>query len=217
MRCSFCKSKIESWKEIILGIKTLCSEKCKKEFIKKSKEEQREKEKVKKEKLYNELSLRIQWLEEDKREEFRKEMNQVLPKYLWNKQLIIKAKRRKPISKIKSLKHKLDEVFSLYIRARDKKCVICWNTETLQNWHYYSRVNNSTRFNEMNCNTQCSACNCLHEYNITPYKEFMIKRYWKNALALLYLEHIKTVHFKEKDYKELIELYKYKLKQLWEI
>lgn len=50
-RCSICKNRIESWKEIILGIKTLCSEKCKKEFIIKENKLQREKNKIKQEKV----------------------------------------------------------------------------------------------------------------------------------------------------------------------
>lgn len=50
MRCKNCKCKLDKLDNIVIWIFRVCSEKCKKEFIKKSKEEQREKKLIKIEK-----------------------------------------------------------------------------------------------------------------------------------------------------------------------
>lgn len=93
-------------------------------------------------------------------------------------------KKRKPKPwTLKTLKKKLDIIFSLYIRQRDKKCVICWRRENLNCWHYLSRIANWTRRDEINCNTQCATCNRLHEYNPEPYRRFMIEHYGKKKLV----------------------------------
>jgi hypothetical protein len=66
-----------------------------------------------------------------------------------------------------TLVKKLDSVFSIYIRRRYAvndiaKCVTCGkedNYQNLQCGHFMSRKHLSTRWNEYNCQVQCSACN----------------------------------------------------------
>lgn len=65
-------------------------------------------------------------------------------------------------------KAKADKYFSEFIRLRDAgpdgrvKCVTCSHTDHwryLQCGHFVTRGHQSTRFDEMNCNTQCRGCN----------------------------------------------------------
>ncbi len=60
-----------------------------------------------------------------------------------------------------------DTTFSQYIRLRDMQCAKCHSRVELndsgmpashQNSHYWSRGNESTRFDEKNCDTLCFAC-----------------------------------------------------------
>lgn len=60
-----------------------------------------------------------------------------------------------------------DKLFSQYIRTRDRKCVNCktWvvfneegNPLTHQCSHYWSRRNEGTRFDPLNCDTLCFSC-----------------------------------------------------------
>ena len=67
--------------------------------------------------------------------------------------------RRKKLPSIKSLKRKADSLFSKFIIARDKKCVLCGATTELTNGHLIKRGVMSTRYHEENCNCLCSKCN----------------------------------------------------------
>lgn len=64
-----------------------------------------------------------------------------------------------------------DKIFSQYIRLRDKYCVNCksavqFNEKSLpishQNSHFWSRKNEGTRFDPLNCDTLCF--NCHHRW-----------------------------------------------------
>lgn len=51
-----------------------------------------------------------------------------------------------------------DNKFSLWIRARDGKCLRCNRTEMLQNSHFWARANSATRYSPENCITLCYPC-----------------------------------------------------------
>ena len=60
---------------------------------------------------------------------------------------------------------KADRVFSTYIRLRDKECVRCHRRGSgdlgitgLQASHFYSRRNESVRFDEDNVDALCAGC-----------------------------------------------------------
>lgn len=67
----------------------------------------------------------------------------------------------------KRLIEKLDKIFSQYIRLREAKngttqCFTCGKIDSwksLQNGHFMSRKHYSTRWDEVNCQVQCSGCN----------------------------------------------------------
>ena len=101
-----------------------------------------------------------------------------------------KIKKRKRPSR-KSLVRLADKLVSEYVRLRDKCCVTCGSTETLQCGHYLSRTRYSTRWRTDNCHAQCSRCNFLHEMNPVPYTEFMDATYGtshRDALHVLWMQ-----------------------------
>ena len=202
-------------KEMPKGMNNVCSPVCQKKREKELKKAKEEKVKVKKEKLFNTLSIQIKWIDDEgKRWDLRRLIEDLFIPFLEKKQIVVKVKRRKLKTKKMSLKDKLDAIFSLYIRARDKKCY-CWNEQTLQNWHYFSRNTTSTRFDERNCNTCCSSCNVIHEHDREPYTKFMLKKYWPDIIEELRQKyHWPSLILKEQDYRILIEVYTNKLKEL---
>ena len=72
---------------------------------------------------------------------------------------------------VAQLKKKADAIFSKYIRFRDgqirngvwqSQCITCgvWRPLTeMQNGHFVKRSVNKLRYDEENCNAQCSGCN----------------------------------------------------------
>lgn len=56
---------------------------------------------------------------------------------------------------------KADKAFSLYIRARDPKCVTCGG-ETTDCSHVFRRTHLATRWDENNAAGQCRSCHFYH-------------------------------------------------------
>lgn len=63
-------------------------------------------------------------------------------------------KRTKVVRKIWTLV-KADTEFSLWIRARDGRCVRCGSTKRLTNSHFWPRQHKGTRFDPENCDAVC--------------------------------------------------------------
>ena len=82
---------------------------------------------------------------------------------------------RKPTRK--GLVHKLDIVFSQYIRKRDKRCVVCGKRDSLTCGHLFSRIAYSTRWDEGNAFGQCAGCNLRHEYDAYPFTRWFISKF----------------------------------------
>lgn len=64
--------------------------------------------------------------------------------------------------------NRADKYFSLYIRARDKRCVTCGSSDNLQCGHLFTRTYYTLRWDEKNAFCQCAGCNLRHEHD--PYK-----------------------------------------------
>jgi hypothetical protein len=117
---------------------------------------------------------------------------------------------KKPIKKVKrsTLKTKLDKVVSLFIRARDKKCVICGSTEGLSNGHVFSRTSLNTRWDitpDGNCHAQCWSCNYRHSSRDSyPYFNWYIKKFGQKKFDELHKRFSITTHLKD---WQLVELY----------
>jgi hypothetical protein len=117
-------------------------------------------------------------------------------------------------SKRKRLVAELDKVFSLYIRYRDKKCVLCGKTDSLQCGHIFSRINYSTRWDKMNCWCQCSGCNLKHEYEAYTFYNWFIEKFGKKEFDNLHFQAHQIRKFKDYELEEMIKEYKEKIDKL---
>lgn len=118
--------------------------------------------------------------------------------------------------------YNLDAIFSEYIRKRDAvngyvKCITCggiFHWKDVDCGHYISRKYNSTRYNEINCNAQCRACNRFKGGREEEYRKALILKYGIDTI--LNLEQ-KKYDFHKLDKYEIDELkkkFKEKLKSL---
>lgn len=139
------------------------------------------------------------------------------------------TKKKKTSSKKRQPSHstlvkRLDKVFSQYIRLRDSdangycKCISCGRVyywKDIQNGHYMSRRYLSTRFDELNCNAQCVACNIFNQGNIQMYRQNLIKKIGeKNVDYLEYKARATTKHYAVFELQELIKYYTILVKKL---
>lgn len=142
-------------------------------------------------------------------------------KCIWSKARV-KKEVRKLKKKIKRenntrlLKKKLDTVFSIYIRKKysdqwgKAKCVSCpkiddWSK--LQNGHYISRGNYSTRYSEKNCFVQCVGCNLFKKGNYPAFTKFILDNHGEQYLQDLIAEGQKIRQWTAPELKELITKY----------
>jgi hypothetical protein len=111
----------------------------------------------------------------------------------------------------KTLIKKLDTIFSIYIRRKDAindiaTCVTCGKKDhwkNLQNGHFMSRSNYSTRWDENNVGVQCYGCNISRAG-----EQYKFSQYLGNKLSEeMYLKSKKSVKFADVDLIELINYY----------
>lgn len=116
------------------------------------------------------------------------------------------------------LKKKLDSVFSVYIRLRDKgKCFTCdkilpWRQQ--QNGHYVTRGCMELRWDERNCNCQCVGCNIFKSGNMEEYAVRLMKKHGPKILETLNKEKWKIKKMSRVDYDREIDRYQKKSKAL---
>lgn len=106
----------------------------------------------------------------------------------------MKYKLPKVMSRKRLIK-KLDSVFSIYIRQRDKKCVQCGSRENLTCGHLFSRVAHSTRWDEKNCHCQCTGCNMSHEFNPHNFTLWFVRRFGLLEYELLNKKYNTTAKY----------------------
>lgn len=117
--------------------------------------------------------------------------------------------------------NELQKVFNTYIRVRDKgqPCISCGKpygqfTETAG--HYFTTgAYPNLRFNEDNCHLQCWwNCNKNRHGNITEYTPNLIKKIGLERFNKLVEEKNKPLKLTTQEIKELIEIYKQKIKSV---
>ena len=117
---------------------------------------------------------------------------------------------KKPLRK--NLIKELDSVFSQYIRLRYAKkeiaeCVTCGKKDhwkKLQNGHFMSRSNYSTRWDEDNCQVQCMGCNVFKQG-----EQYKYSLYLGNKLSEeLYIKSKQIVKFADVELIDMIDYYK---------
>lgn len=108
---------------------------------------------------------------------------------------------------ISQLKRHADGVFSLFIRKRDKRCFTCGSIKNLQCGHFVSRSNNNTRYCQINCNTQCLACNVFKYGNMAVYAQKLIEKHGEGIIKALVDDGRKVKQFTKKELIAIIKKY----------
>lgn len=89
-----------------------------------------------------------------------------------------------------SMETHLDIVFSLYIRLRDAmpggmtRCISCGRVlpfGQMQCGHYHTRHSRSVRWDERNCNAECSFDNCNNPDHLEGYRRNLIAKIGQEA------------------------------------
>lgn len=132
----------------------------------------------------------------------------------YQKKARLKPKKVKKLKRIRlvplpKLIHKLDSLFSKWIRNRDMDCVLkspkC--TKVLQCGHLIKRGKMSTRFSELNCHCQCSYHNYIHNQYPELYTNWFVGMYGKEAYDNLVQEAWKIKKWTREELQALIENY----------
>lgn len=114
--------------------------------------------------------------------------------------------RGRPLTR-KGLVGKADAAFSVFIRNRDKECVVCGKTEDLTCGHLFSRVAYSTRWDELNCHCQCVECNLSHEYDAQPFTSWFIRKFGIETYDDLHRQYWTKRRFSDGDIAEMWKRY----------
>jgi DNA-directed RNA polymerase subunit M/transcription elongation factor TFIIS len=110
------------------------------------------------------------------------------------------------------------QVFNKFIRNRDadKDCISCGakaGKYTITAGHYFPSTNKSVTFNEDNLHGQCwYNCNSSKSGNLVEYRFGLIERIGLERLEQLEIESRKTKKWTKDELKEIIALYKKKIK-----
>lgn len=117
-------------------------------------------------------------------------------------------------------KKKLWQTFTIYIKNRDKwTCVTCGKKAMgggMGGGHYMPKAacGNEYYFSEKNVHAQCTYCNLTLEGNRPAYRRFIIKTYGMKVLKELETKFRKPTPWSAEVYREKIEYYKRKTKEL---
>jgi hypothetical protein len=107
--------------------------------------------------------------------------------------------------------------FNTYIRQRDKDqlCISCQKPPLKKNAGHFFNANNhySVRFDERNVHLQCEHCNTFLSGNLIPYRENLIKKIGVQKFEDLSKIANETRKFNIQEVKELINIYKNKIKK----
>lgn len=123
----------------------------------------------------------------------------------------------------KGQKHKLDKIFSEYIRRRNAdasgyvSCVTCGKKDHWKNMdagHYVSRRHNATRWDESNVHVQCPGCNRFRNGAPDEYAIYLKQAYPYDILEELHRKKHTISKWTQKDYEDAIEYYKEELEFL---
>ena len=120
------------------------------------------------------------------------------------------------VTKRKSLVKKLDDIFSLYIRTRDKfTSVTSGKREDVMDCsHVFSRKNYSTRWDEENAFCQTKGENIRNNEYIWPYYKWYQDKYGMKQFEALEKRYNTVKQFKNYELIELAQEYKMKLMEL---
>lgn len=139
-----------------------------------------------------------------------------MPYYIKKKQKERPAARKKRTPTLSTLVKKLDKVFSRYIRLRDVmpngycRCISCGQIKPIEKFdcgHYFSRRHMATRFDEDNCNAECSYCNRFNAEHLVGYRKHLIEKIGVQRFALLEVKHNQVKKWSTWELEQLIKYY----------
>jgi hypothetical protein len=109
------------------------------------------------------------------------------------------------------------QVFNKWVRLRDQDqgCISCGNPlgSKYDAGHFWSAGGHSNvRFNENNVHAQCVSCNQHKHGNLLEYRKGLITKIGHHNYTLLSDKAYKTRKWDKEELKELIALYKKKIK-----
>jgi len=125
--------------------------------------------------------------------------------------------QKKSKTERQKLVKRLDDVFSLYIRERDKQSVFSGSMENLNCFHIFSRVSYSTRWDEKNAFASTNAENLIYEHDTYFQHQvhtWYIDKFGQDQFDLLHVKWNKTTKFSNADLKALIIYYQNKIKEV---
>lgn len=124
----------------------------------------------------------------------------------------------------KTLKNKLDIVFSKYIRLRDLNsdgktftCISCGRikpAEQMDCGHYINRMHTSVRWNEANAHGECRHCNRFDENHLKGYRDNLVKKIGEDKVLLLEAMKWKQTKMADFEMEVAIKYYKDKIEQM---
>ena len=122
----------------------------------------------------------------------------------------MKKKTRSQVVKL------LDKVFSEFIRRRYAKndistCVTCGKSDhwkKLQNGHFQSRKHYSTRWDEDNCQVQCSGCNVFRWGEQYKFSQWLNDNKGKGTAERLADKARGVIKYSTYDLEQMIDKYK---------
>ena len=149
---------------------------------------------------------------------FKKECTQVWieseKEKQWKKK---KAKLKQDLMTVQDYVKIAQQVFNKYIRQRDKgnKCISCGKKPLKENAGHFYNANNhwNVRFDEYNVHLQCEHCNTFLSGNLINYRENLIKKIGVEEYDKLVDRAKVTRKFTVEELKEIINIYKNKLKK----
>jgi len=124
---------------------------------------------------------------------------------------------------ISKLKSKLDKLFSLYIRQRNKdfdEFVSCFTCGVKKHWkqmhagHFQSRKHLTTRWDEVNVQVQCPKCNLFNQGEQYKFGLYLDKKYGEGTSDELHQRAMTIVKLSRIDYEEAIKNIEKKLKEI---
>lgn len=109
-------------------------------------------------------------------------------------------------------------IFNKYIRLRDKDelCISCQKKPLKENAGHFFNANNhwNVRFDERNCHLQCEHCNTYLSGNLIEYQRNLIHKIGIESYHELESDARKTRKFTKDELKEIMAIYKNKIKEL---
>jgi hypothetical protein len=130
-----------------------------------------------------------------------------------------KAKAKQDLMTLSDYLKLTQQVFNKWINLRDKglPCISCDKpiTGRVNASHFWNANNHyNVRFNEDNVHSSCITCNQFLSGNLLEYRTRLISKIGIERFNILEAESKQTRKFTKDELKEIINIYKLKIKQL---